>query len=213
MGELSHKEGWALKKWWFWIVVLEKTFESPLDCKEIKPVKLKENQSWIFIGSTDAEAPILWTPGANSWLIRKDSDAGKDWRQEEKGMTEDEIVGWHHWLNGHEFKHVLEVGEGQESLACCSPWGHKGQTWLSAWTTNNNGTLNEFYFQKLSSNLYFCWQNVMGSIVFYSLTQCSHNFCSVELLLINYVWPWIGNIGEKEAPLVQPGSLFLAYGK
>ena len=111
----------------FWTVVLEKTLESPLDCNEIKPVNPKENQSWIFIGRTDAEAetPILWPPDAKNWLIRKDPDAGKDWRQEEKGTTEDKMVGWHHWLNEHEFKQGLEDGEGQWSLACCSPWGCK----------------------------------------------------------------------------------------
>ena len=158
--------------------MLKKTLESPLDGKETQTVNSKGNQPWIFTERTDAEveAPIFWPLDVNSWHIRKGLDAGKDWSQEEKGTTEDEIVGWHHWLSGQEFEQTLGDSEGQESLACCSPWGHKGQTWLSAWTTNNNGTLNEFYFQKLSSNLYFCWQNVMGSIVFYSLTQCSHNF-------------------------------------
>ena len=103
MWELDHKEGWAPKNWRFWTMVLEKSLENPLDCKEIKPVNPKENQSWIFIGRTDAEAeaPILWPPDVKSRLIRKDPDAGKDRRQEEKGMTEDEMVGWHHWLNGH----------------------------------------------------------------------------------------------------------------
>ena len=105
MWELDHKEGWALKNWCFWIVMLEKTLESPLDCKEIQPVHPKGNQSWVFIGRTDVEAetPILWPPDAKRWLIGKDPDAGKDWRWEEKGMTEDEIAGWHHRLNGHEF--------------------------------------------------------------------------------------------------------------
>ena len=102
-----HKEGWMLKNWCFWRKVLEKTPVSSLDCKEIQPVHPKGNQPWIFIGRTDAEteAPILWPPDAKSWLIRKDPDAGKDWRQEEKGPTEDEMVGWHHWLNGHEFEY------------------------------------------------------------------------------------------------------------
>ena len=106
MWELEHKEGWALNNWCFWTVVLEKTLESPLDCKEIQPVHPKGNQSWIFIGRTDAEAeaPIFGPPDAKSWLIRNDPDAGTDWRQEEKGMTEDEMVGWHHCLNGHEFE-------------------------------------------------------------------------------------------------------------
>ena len=107
--------------------MLEKTLESPLDCKEIQPVHPKRNQSWIFIGRTDAEAeaPILWPPDGKSWLIRKDPDAGEDWRQEEKGMTEDEMIGCHHWLNGYEFEQALGDGKGQGSLVCCSPWGHK----------------------------------------------------------------------------------------
>ena len=106
MWELDHKESWALKNWCFWTVALEKTLESPLDCKEIQPVHPKGNQSWIFIGRTDTEAetPILWPPDVKSWLIWKDPDAGKDWRREEKGITEDEMVGWHHWFYGHEFE-------------------------------------------------------------------------------------------------------------
>ena len=124
MLELDHKEGWAPKNWGFQILVLEKTLESPMDCKEIKPVNTKRNQSWIFIGRTDAEAetPILWPPDEKNWLIWKDSDAGKDWKQEEKGTTEDEMAGWHHWLNEHEFEQAPGDGEGQGSLACCSPW-------------------------------------------------------------------------------------------
>ena len=106
MYELDHKEGWALKNWCFWTVVSEKTLESPLGCKEIQPVHPKGNQSWIFIGRTDAEAetPILWSPDAKNWLIGKDANAGKYWRQEEKGTTKDEMVGLHHQLNGHEFE-------------------------------------------------------------------------------------------------------------
>jgi len=106
-----------------------------LDCKEIKPVNPKENQSWIFIGRTDveAEAAILWPLDAKNWLIRKDPDAGKDWMQEEKGTIEDELIGWHHWLNGHEFEQAPGVGDGQGSLACCSPWGCKrvGHNWVT----------------------------------------------------------------------------------
>ena len=118
---------WAPKNWCFWPVVLEKTLESPLDCKEIQPVHLKGDQSWVFIGRTDAEAetPILWPPDAQSWLIGKDSDAGKDWRQEEKGTTEDEIVGRHHRLNAHEFGWTLGVGDRQGRLVSCSSWGSK----------------------------------------------------------------------------------------
>ena len=127
MWELDREESWAQKNWHFWTVVLEKTLESPLDCKEIRPVDPQGNQSWVFIGRTEAEAetPILWLTDVKNWLIWKDPDAGKDWRWEETGMTEDEMVGWHHWLSGHEFEKALGVGDGQGSLVCCSPWGHK----------------------------------------------------------------------------------------
>ena len=127
MYELDHKESRALKNWCFWTVVLEKPLESPLDCKEIKPVHPKADQSWVFIGRTDAEAEtlILWPPDVKSWLIGKDPDAGKDWRQEEKGTTEDETVGWHHWLNGHGSGWTLRVGDGQGGLVCRGSWGRK----------------------------------------------------------------------------------------
>ena len=125
MWELDNKEGWALKNWCFWTVVFEKTPESPLDCKEIKPVHPKGNQPWIFFGRTDAEAPILWPPDVKSQLIGKDPDAGKDWRQEEKGATEDEMVGWHHQLNGLKFEQASEDGERQGSLPHYSSWDHK----------------------------------------------------------------------------------------
>ena len=124
--EMDYKESWVLKNWCFWTAVLEKTLESPLDCKEIQLVHSKD-ESWIFIGRTDAKAetPILWQPHANNWLIWKDPDAGKDWGQEEKGMTENEMVGWHHWLYGHEFEWTLRVGDGQGGLACCDSWGRR----------------------------------------------------------------------------------------
>ena len=125
--ELDHKESWALKNWCFCTVVLEKTLGSPLDCKEIRAVNPKGNQSWIFIGRTDAEASasILWPSDVKNWLIWKHPDARKDQRWEEKGTTEDEIVGWHHQLDGHEFEQAPWVGDGQGSLACCSPWCRK----------------------------------------------------------------------------------------
>ena len=121
------KESWVLKNWCYSTVVLEKILESPLGCKEIKPVNPKGNQSRIFTRGTDAEveAPILWPLDVKNWLIGKDPDAGKDWKQEEKGMAEDEMVGWHHWLSGHEFEQTPGDGDGQGSLVCCSPWGHK----------------------------------------------------------------------------------------
>ena len=127
MWELDHKEGWTLKNWCFWAVVLEKTLESPLDSKEIKPVNPKGNQSWIFIGRTDAEVetPIFWPPDAKNWLLGKDPGARKDWRQEEKGMTEDEMAGWHHWLDGRESQWTPGIGDGQGGLACCGSWSCK----------------------------------------------------------------------------------------
>ena len=133
------KEGWAPKNW-FQTVMLEKTLESPLDSKEIKSVNPKGNQPWIFTGRTDAEAeaPILWSPDAKSWLTGKDPDAGKDWGQEEKRATEDEMIGWHLSLNVHEFDQTLgdsEVSCRSCSLVCCSPWGHKDMT---EWLNNNN---------------------------------------------------------------------------
>ena len=125
MWELNHKEGWVPKNWCCRIVVLEKTLESPLDSEDIKLVNTKGKQPWLFIWRTDIEneALIFWPPDAKNWLIWKDPDAGKDWRQEEKGVTEDEMAGWHHWLDGHEFEQAPGDSEGQGSLACCSPWG------------------------------------------------------------------------------------------
>ena len=127
MWELNYKESWGLKNWCFWTVVLEKTLESPLDCKEIQPVHPKGDQSWVFIGRTDveAESPILWPPDVKNWLAGKDPDAGKDWRPEENETTEDEMVGWHHRLNGHGFGWTPGVGDGQGGLVCCGSWGCK----------------------------------------------------------------------------------------
>ena len=127
MRQLGHKEGCTSNNWSFRIVVLEKILESPSDSKEIKPVNPKGTQPWIFIRRTDAEAeaPILWPPDAKSWLIGKDPDAGKDWGQEEKEATEDEMVGWHHQLNGHEFEQIQGDSEGQRNLVCCSSLSHK----------------------------------------------------------------------------------------
>ena len=148
-------ECWTVKKaecwriWCFLTVVLEKTLASPLDCMEIQPVNPKGNQSWIFIGRTDAEAetPVLWPPDAKNWLTRQDPDAGKDWRREGKGTTEDEIVGWHHRLDGHEFEHAPGVGDGQGGLVCCSPWGQSqrvGHDWATelSWTSSDWTELN-----------------------------------------------------------------------
>ena len=141
MWEWDYKERWVLRNWCFWTVVLKKTLDSPLDCKEIQPVHSKGDQPWVFFGSNDAkaEAPVLWPPHAKSWLIGKDSDAGRDWRQEEKGTTEDEMAGWHHGLDGGESEWTPGFGVGQGGLACCDSWGRKESDtteWLN-WTELN----------------------------------------------------------------------------
>ena len=154
MWELDCEESWVPKNWCFWTVVLEKTLESPLDCKEILPVHSKGDQFWIFNGRTDAKAetPILWLPHGKSWLIGKDSDAGRDWRQEEKEITEDEMARWHHRLHGHEFVWTLVVGDGQGGLGCCDSWvcrvGHD-------WATELNRTEEENHM--ISYNKNFVW--------------------------------------------------------
>ena len=139
MWDLDYKETLAPKSWCFQTVVLEKTFESPLDCKEMNPVNPKGNQSWIFIWRTDAEAetPIIWPPYVNNWLIWKDSDAWKDWRQEEKRTKEDELVGWHRQLDGHELEQDQWIYDGKGSLACCSPWV---ANFRHSWVTELNWT-------------------------------------------------------------------------
>ena len=143
MWELDCEESWEPKNWCFWTVVLEKTLESPLDYKEIQPVHSEGDQSWVFIGRTDAKAetPILWPPDVKSWLIGKDSDAGRDWGQEEKGTTEDEMPGWHHWLGGLESEWTPGLRDGQEGLACCSSWVAKSRTRLSDWTEMRKVTI------------------------------------------------------------------------
>ena len=135
MWELDYKESWVQKNWCFWTVVLEKTVESPLDSKEIQPVHPKRDQYWVFIGRTyfKAETPIIWPSDAKNWLIWKDPDAGKDWEQEEKGTTEDEMAGWHHWLDGRESEWTLGVGDGQGGLVCCDSWGHKESDMTERW--------------------------------------------------------------------------------
>ena len=150
MGELDYKESWVQKNWCFWIVVLEKTLESPLDCKEIQLVHHKGEQSWVFIGRTDFEAETpkpLWPPHVKSWLIWKYPDAGKDWGLEEKGTTEDEMVGWHYRLDGHGFGWTPGVGDGQGGLECCSPWGRKESDtteWLN-WTELKRQNVSNYF--------------------------------------------------------------------
>ena len=163
MWELDYKESRTLKNWCFWTLVLEKTLESPLDCKEIQPVHPKGNQSWILVGRTDAkaEALILWPPDVKNWLIGKDPDTGKDWRWEDK------MVGWHHRLNGHKFEQAPGVDDGQGSLVCCSPWGHRVRP---DWATELNWT-------ELTYNIISLWSSLKSLLQHHSskpsVLQCS----------------------------------------
>ena len=158
MWELDYKESWAQKKWCFWTVMLEKTLEISLDCKEIQPVHPKGDQSWVFFGRTDAKAetPVLWPPHAKSWLLGEDSDAGRDWGWEEKGTTEDEMAGWHHWLDGREFGWTLGVGDGQGGLACCNSWGRKESdtTERLNWTELNWSWVHGLHINGLQSSVW-----------------------------------------------------------
>ena len=148
-----------MKNWFFWTVVLEKTLESPLNCSQIQPVHPKGNQSSIFIGRTDAvaETAILWPPDAKTWLIGKDPDAGKDWRQADKGMTEDEMVGWQNQLDGHEFEQAPGVGDGQGSLVCCSPWGHNESDTSERLNWTEKGIRMANKHMKISSTFLSLW--------------------------------------------------------
>jgi len=157
MWELDCEEGWAPKNWCFWTVVLEKTLESPLDCKEIQPVHSEGDQPWDFFGRNDAKAetPVLWPPHVKSWLIGKDSDAGRDWGQEEKGTTDDEMAEWHHWLDRHKSEWTPGVCDGQEGLAYCDSWGHKESdtTKRLNWTESSSGLLYFLQFKSKSITL------------------------------------------------------------
>ena len=199
MWELDYKECWSQKNWCFWTVVSEKTLDSPLDCKEIQPVHLKGNLSWMFIVRTDVEVetPILWPPHVKSWLIWKDPDAGKDWRQEEKGIADDEMLGWHHWLNGHEFEQALGDGEGQGSQVSCSPWGHKESN-----MTERLSIKRVTWMTKLSWNTFLVPSRSQGNAgPSWPKPRCypgHHALCHVEHLLL-----WL-KAGAKE-PALKPG--------
>ena len=185
MWELDCKESWMLKNWCFWTVVLEKTLESPLDCKEIQLVNHKGNQSWIFIGRTEAEAeiPTRCPPDVKNWLIGKDPDAGKDWRQEEKGRTENEMVEWHHWLNGHEFEQALGVGDGQGSLACCSPWGRK-ESHTTEWLNWLTDSVSYNYIQ--NSSMFWIWQKNLST--YHTLIHLIHIWLTGIFLLFLFIF-------------------------
>ena len=198
-------QSWTIKKEFSNTVVLEKTLESPLDWKEIKQVNPKGNQSWIFIGSADAEAPIFWPPDAKNWLLRKDPDAGKDWRQEEKGMTEDEMGGRHHQLDGHEFEQTLGVGDGQGSMVCCSPWGHKEldtTEWLfiacAPWPTEPESTANSAN----THGLFCTWyrQRANKSPFSVSIFTCGgkpNGLTCWPLSLTSWVTSVVGEFGDR----------------
>ena len=173
MWDLDYKESWALKNWCFLTVVLEKTLESPLDCKAIQPVHRKGNQSWMFIGRTgiEAETPIHWPPDVKSWLIWKDPDAGNYWRREEKGTTEDEMVRWHHRLNGHKFEHAPGVGHGQGNLVCCSPRGRKELDTTDRLNNNKDNWCNHTVLSERSQSqeatvymIPFTWHSGKGTM-------------------------------------------------
>ena len=196
MWELGCKESWAPKNWCFWTVVLEKTLESPLDCKEIQLVHSKGDQPWVFFGRNNAKAetPVLWPPHAKSWLIGKDSDAGRDWGQEEKGMRQDEMAGWPHWLDGHESGWTPRDGDGQGGLVCCDSWSLKESDrteWLN-WTELSLSI-------KISILIWFMpiigiavlWKRLPNSFPnfhlftcsFFTASQCTLHFSSFSALL------------------------------
>ena len=194
MWELDYKESWVMKNWCFWTVVLEKT-ESPLDCKEIQPVHPKGNQSWIFIGRTDAvpETPVLWPPDAKNQLIGKDPDAADDWRQEEKGRTEDEIVGWHHQHNAHECESALGVGDGQGGLAYCGPWGRKElevTEWLN-WTE----LFHWYFFWALNFTVHILLKTGLENFERYFTSMWDEYNCAVAWAFfgISFLWDWNEN--------------------
>ena len=180
--------------------MLEKTLESPLDCKEIQPIHSEGDQSWDFFGRNDAEAetPVLWPPHVKGWLIGKDSDAGRDWGKEEEGMTEDEMAGWHHWLDGRESEWTLGVGDGQGGLACCNSWGHKKSDtteWLN-WTE-----LNWWYFVAIKKEP-LCWKPLETTaawshgfqVLAPSLAGTSDNPLNLLTYLSIFNWEAVGKI-------------------
>ena len=162
MWELDCEESWVQKNWCFWTVVLEKTLESPLDCKEVQPVHPEGDRSWDFFGRNDAKAetPVLWPPHVKSWLIGKDSDAGRDWGQEEKGTTADEMAGWHHQLDAHEFWWIPGVGDGQGGLACCDSWGHRESDTTEQLNWTEWLVILSIFSGACWPSWYFLWRNV-----------------------------------------------------
>ena len=190
MWELDYKESWAPKNWCFWTVVLEKTLESPLDCKEIQPVHSKGDQSWVFIGRTDVEAktPILWPPDVKSWVIWNDPDAGKDWRQEEKGMIGNEMVEWHHRLNGHGFGWTPAVGDGQGGLTCCGSLGRKESDMTEPlnWTELSQ-SIDSFFYSSTWNVTDLWWISSHLLFPFLRLFFRFFHTCSLPLFLFSFI--------------------------
>ena len=189
MWELDCEESWALKNWCFWTVVLEKTLGSPLDCNEVQLVHPKGDQSWVFIGRTDAKAetPVLWPPHAKSWLTGKDPDAGRDWGQEEKGTTEDEMAGWHHRLNGHEFEWTLGVDDGQAGLACFDSWSRKESDtteWLN-WTEANTCPENKHLGKDISK--YCLYYMILRKTEYSNYSTLVHKY---QVLILCWLFIW-----------------------
>ena len=191
MWELDCEESWALKNWCFWTVVLEKTLESPLNCRELQPVHAKGNQSWIFTGRTDAEAEslILWPPDTKSWLIWKDPDAGKDWKWEEKGTIEDEVGGWHHWLDGHEFEQASGVGDGQGGLVCCSHGVTKSWTWLTEVCKHRYTHAHWRFCTDITGSMLsqFLWEKLLEGVIarMQNIWDCS--LCKLDMLVLPHI--------------------------
>ena len=200
MWELDCEVGWAPKNWCFWTVVWEKTLESPLDCKEIQPIHSEGDQPWDFFGRNDAKAetPVFWPPQVKSWLIGKDSDAGRDWGQEEKGTPEDEMAGWQHWLDGRESQWTPRVGDGQEGLACCDSWGRKESDTTERLIWSDLSVLQSFFTLILTVTTLkfigrlFCTNSSMYIFVFYwlesiyvSLAEILQKWCWVHLIVMH----------------------------
>ena len=198
MWELDCEESWALKYWCFWAVVLEKTLKSPLDCKEIQPIHSEGDQPWDFFGRNDAKAetPVLWPPHAKSWLIGKDPNTGRDWGQEEKGMTEDEMAGWHHRLDAHEFEWTPGVGGGQGGLACCDSWCHKESDtteWVN-WTQPTEQRLN-LACLKCAQNTSMSWRRAGQSppqrLFYNKVLSISCNVLNISLRMKDRTVVWV----------------------
>ena len=172
MWELDYKESWAQKNWCFWTVVLEKTLESSLDCKDIQPVHPKGDQSWVFIRRSDVEAetPILWQPDAKSWFIGKDPYAGKDWGDKEKGMAENEMIGWHHSLDRHGFGWITGVGDGQGGLECCGSWCHKepDMTEQLNWYIYHQNNFEDTFYHSEDKGLSTCSSHMIAVSISYA---------------------------------------------